>query len=64
MVAGKNGSTDLILLMDLKESNPVKVVEYAVFNKIAEEFAFAWWVQDMLYCRDQVIKKKVKSTKY
>ena len=63
MVSGKDGSTDLILLKDLKESNPVKVAEYAVSNKIAEEFSFAWWVQDMLCCRDQVIKK-VKSTKY
>ena len=40
MVSGKDGSTDLILLKDLKELNPVKVAEYAVSNKIAEDLSF------------------------
>ncbi len=63
LVSWKDGSTDWIPLKDLKESNPVEVAEYAVANKIAEEPAFAWWVRDVLRCRDRVIKK-VKSTKY
>jgi hypothetical protein len=33
-----------IALKDLKESNPVKVAEYTVANKIDDEPAFAWWV--------------------
>jgi hypothetical protein len=41
----------------LKESNPVKITEYAVANKIAEEPAFAWWVQKVLRRRDPLIKK-------
>jgi hypothetical protein len=32
----------------LKESYPVEVVEYAKANKIADEPAFAWWVNDVL----------------
>jgi hypothetical protein len=28
----------------VKESNPVKVAEYAVAEKLATEQAFSWWV--------------------
>jgi len=41
----------------LKESNPVKVAEYAAANKLVEEPAFAWWAKDVLYKRDRIIKK-------
>jgi len=44
---------------DLKESNPVKVVEYAIANKLVEEPAFTW-AKDVLCKRDRIIKK-VKS---
>ena len=63
MVSWRDGSSDWVSLKDLKESNPIEVVEYAVANKIAEEPAFAWWVRDVLRRRDRIIKK-VKSTKY
>jgi hypothetical protein len=63
LVAWEDGSTDWIPLEDLKDLNPVEVAEYEVANQIAEEAAFALWVQDVLRRRDQVIKK-VKSTKY
>jgi hypothetical protein len=33
------------------------VAEYAVADKIDDEPAFAWWVQDVLKRRDHVIKK-------
>ena len=39
LVEWKDGSTDW---MDLKESNPVELAEYAVANKIVEEPAFKW----------------------
>jgi hypothetical protein len=56
-------SLDWIQLKELKESDSVEAAECAVANKIAEEPAFAWWVQDVLRRQDCVIKK-VKSTKY
>jgi hypothetical protein len=34
--------------MDLKDSNPVELAEYAVANRIHEEPAFKWWVADVL----------------
>ena len=40
LVQWKVGSTSWTPLKDLKESNPVEVVEYAVANKIANEPAF------------------------
>jgi len=43
-------------LKDLKVSNPVELAEYAVANKIVEEPAFAWWVQQVLRRRDRIIK--------
>jgi hypothetical protein len=39
-----NGLRQLIDLKLLKESNLVKVAEYATSHNIAEEPAFAWWV--------------------
>ena len=40
----KDGSSTWAPLKDLKESNPVDIVEYVVRNRISEEAAFAWWV--------------------
>jgi len=37
----KDGTTTWKPLRNLKESNPVEVMEYAVANKIADEPAFA-----------------------
>jgi hypothetical protein len=36
-------STSWVALKDLKDSDPIKVAEYAVNMKIASEPAFAWW---------------------
>ena len=55
-----DGMTAWIPLKDLKESMPVQVAEYTIGNKIAEEPAYAWWIQDVLRCRDHIISK-VKS---
>jgi hypothetical protein len=46
-----------IPLKDLKESMPVQVAEYAIANKIAEEPAYAWWVQDVLRHCDHIISE-------
>ena len=56
----KDGSTNWILLKDLKESYPVQTAEYTVAAKIAMECAFAWWVPHTLKKRNQIISK-VKS---
>ena len=44
LVTWKDGSTNWVSLKDIKNSYPVQAAEYAVANRIAEEPAFAWWV--------------------
>ena len=60
LVMWKSGTTDWIPLAQLKESNPVEVAEYAKANRIDDEPAFAWWVQEILRKRNRIIAK-VKS---
>jgi hypothetical protein len=47
-VEWKDGTSSWIPLKDLKDSNPVKLAEYAKANHLASEPAFAWWVQKVL----------------
>ena len=44
-------------LKDLKESNSVETVEFAMVRGIADEAAFAWWVPYTLKKRDVIIGK-------
>ena len=44
----------------MKEEYPLQVAEYAVANKIAEEPAFAWWINHMLRKRNRIISKVKK----
>jgi hypothetical protein len=60
LVKWKEGSSDWVPLKDLKESYPVELAEYAKANKIDDEPAFAWWVNDVLRKRNRIISK-VKS---
>jgi hypothetical protein len=53
-------STSWVALKDLKDSNPIKVAEYAVNMKIASEPAFAWWVPHTLKKRHRMIKAMKK----
>jgi hypothetical protein len=48
LVRFKDGSLSWVKLKDIKELNPVEVVEYAVANRIAEEPAYKWWVLQVL----------------
>ena len=57
LVEWKDGSSDWLPLVDVKESYPIDVAEYAVNNKIVSEPAFAWWVPQVLKKRDRIIKK-------
>jgi hypothetical protein len=60
LVEWKEGGSDWVPLKDLKESYPVEVAEYAKANKIADEPAFVWWINDVLRRRNRIISK-VKS---
>jgi hypothetical protein len=60
LVMWKDQSTSRVKLKDLKVSIPIKLAEYAVANRIAEEPAFKWWVSHTLRKRNCIISK-VKS---
>jgi hypothetical protein len=49
-------TTTWVPLIDIKESNPVEVAEYAVHMKLVSEPAFAWWVPFVIKKRDRLIK--------
>jgi hypothetical protein len=53
----KDGSSTWIPLVDLKDSNPVELAEYAVANKLQEEPAFKWWISSVLRKRNRIISK-------
>ena len=63
LVEWKDATTTWVALKDLKVSFPIETAEYAVANKISDEPAFKWWVEDTLRKRHRIIKK-VKSAKY
>jgi hypothetical protein len=56
----KDGSTSWVPLVELKDSNPVELAEYAVGNRIDQEPAFRWWVSDVLRKRNRIIAKVKK----
>jgi hypothetical protein len=56
----RDGSSTWVPLVDLKDSNPVELAEYAVANRLQEEPAFKWWVSSVLRKRNRIIAK-VKS---
>jgi hypothetical protein len=60
LVEWKDGASDWIPLKDLKDSNPVKLAEYAVANEIDREPAFFWWVPHVLKKRNRIIFKLKK----
>jgi hypothetical protein len=53
----RDGSSSWVPLVELKDSNPVELAEYAVANRIHEEPAFRWWVADVLRRRNRIIAK-------
>ena len=56
----KDGSFDWVKLKDIKESNIIKVAEYAFANHIVKEPAFKCWVPQVLHWWNHIISK-VKS---
>jgi hypothetical protein len=51
----KNSKTSWERLSNFKESNPIKVAEYAVALGINHEPVFSWWVPLVLKKRDRII---------
>ena len=45
LVQWKDGSSNWILLKDLKDSNTIEAAAYVVVHKIADEPAFGWWAR-------------------
>ena len=56
LVLWKDGSQQWVPLRLLKESNPIKVSEYAVAQGIDAEPAFAYWVPYVIRKRDRIVK--------
>jgi hypothetical protein len=57
LVRWREGSSDWIVLKDLKESYPVKRADYAFAQGIQGEPAFAWWVPYVHKTRKSIIAK-------
>jgi hypothetical protein len=57
LVKWKDGTSTWVPLKDLNDSNPIKVVEYAVANKLVSVPAFTWWVPTVLRQCDRNIMK-------
>jgi len=55
LVRWHDGTTSWEPLRNLKESNPIKLAEYAMATKLSEETAFHWWVPFTLKKRDRII---------
>jgi Reverse transcriptase (RNA-dependent DNA polymerase) len=57
LVQWTDGTTSWHPLVDLKNSNPVEVAEYAISRSIDNEPAFRWWVRQALRKRDRFVCK-------
>jgi len=52
-----DGSTSWLPLRDVKDSNPLKLAQYAIANGIQEEPAFKWWVLEIMQKKRCIINK-------
>eukprot|EP00934_Nitzschia_sp_Nitz4_P003470 Nitzschia sp. Nitz4//scaffold67_size101165//1728//3143//NITZ4_004518-RA/size101165-processed-gene-0.54-mRNA-1//-1//CDS//3329556441//3460//frame0 len=59
-VEWRDGTSTWLPLVEMKNSNPLELAEYATANQLTDEPAFAWWVKHAMRKRDQLIAK-VKS---
>lgn len=69
LIKWKDGSESWIPLADMKEYNPLDIAEYATYNKIEKEPAFAWWVPHAIKKRNNIISAvasriRIKDMKY
>ena len=54
-VQWKDGLRSWVPMVDVKESYPIELAEYASANNICEEPVFAWWIPFTLKKRDNII---------
>jgi hypothetical protein len=59
-VEWKDGTTSSERLVDLKESNPVEVAEYAAAKSFLDTPAFLWWAPHFLKKRSIIIAAETK----
>jgi hypothetical protein len=59
-VEWKDGTTRWERLADLKESNPVEVVEYAAAKSLRDTPAFVWWSPHVLKKRTRMFAAATK----
>jgi hypothetical protein len=59
-VEWKDGTTSWECLADLKESNPVKVAEYAAAKSLINTTDFVWWAPHVLKKRHRIIAAVTK----
>jgi hypothetical protein len=50
----RNESTNWVALKEAKHLHPLKVVEYAYANRIQDEPAFAWWVDNAVKKHERI----------
>ena len=56
----KDGSSSWVPLKDVKDSNPIELMEYAIAQQIDTEPAFNWWIPSARRQRRQIIQKVQK----
>jgi hypothetical protein len=59
-VEWKDGTTSWLPLKELKETNPVKVSNYAIANSIDSKPNLNWWTKDLLHKQKRLIKLSQK----
>lgn len=56
----KDGSTSWERLVDIKQSYPIELAEYAIANALEQEPAFEWWVPYVMKKRKRVLAAVAK----
>ena len=55
LIKWKDGMQSWVPMVEVKESYPVQLAEYAKLHHLEDEPDFAWWVAHALRKRDQII---------
>ena len=64
LIKWKDGIQSWVPMIEVKESYPVQLAEYAKLHQLEDEPAFVWWIAHALRKRDQIIssvKERVKN---
>ena len=55
LIQWKDGLKSWVPLVDIKESYPIQLAEYAKLQGIESEPAFVWWIPFVLKKRDNIV---------